>query len=277
VRVWAIQTGTVVVRPRQVRGEGRGAARALWTLADRRWTEPLPILAWLIEHPEGMIVVDTGETSRVGEPGHLPRWHPYFRLGLLARVRPEEEIGPQLRALGVEPADVRWVVMTHLHGDHAGGLGAFAGCDVLVCRREYEHARGAMGALRGYLPQRWPEGFAPRLFDLRPEPFGPFPESLRVTAAGDVTVVGTHGHTAGHVSVVLSEAGERLLVFAGDASYTQALMLEGAVDGVADDPVAAGRALGRLRALAHERPVVYLPSHDPGAEARLQAREPVPR
>lgn len=47
---------------------------------DRRWTDPLPIYAWLIEHPEGLIVVDTGETAEVNDPGYFPRWHPYFRL-----------------------------------------------------------------------------------------------------------------------------------------------------------------------------------------------------
>jgi N-acyl homoserine lactone hydrolase len=47
-----------------------GKTRLLRTMLDRNWTEPLPIFAWLIEHPEGLIVVDTGETSRVAEPGY---------------------------------------------------------------------------------------------------------------------------------------------------------------------------------------------------------------
>ena len=88
--------------------------------ADSHWTEPLPIYVWVIEHPEGAIVVDTGETARVAEPGYFPWWHPYFRFGLREWVRPEEEVGPQLRALLIEPSDVRWLVMTHLHTDHAG-------------------------------------------------------------------------------------------------------------------------------------------------------------
>ena len=44
------------------------------TLADKRWTAPLPILAWAIEHPEGLIVVDAGETARATEPGYFPVW-----------------------------------------------------------------------------------------------------------------------------------------------------------------------------------------------------------
>src|SRR5215211_9123572 len=82
VRVHAIQTGTVSIKELQRDGQGRGRRNLLRVLADSRWTEPLPILAWLVEHPEGLIVVDTGETSRVSEPGYLPRWHPYYRVAL---------------------------------------------------------------------------------------------------------------------------------------------------------------------------------------------------
>ena len=69
MKVHAIQTGTVSVKKRQVKGLGRGIGRLLNTLADREWTDPLPVLSWVIEHPEGLIVVDTGETSRTGQPG----------------------------------------------------------------------------------------------------------------------------------------------------------------------------------------------------------------
>ena len=242
---------------------------------DRRWTDPLPIYAWLIEHPEGLIVVDTGETARIAEPGYFPRWHPYFRLGVKEWVEPEDEIGPRLEALGFSPDDVRWVIVTHLHTDHAGGLAHFPKSEILVSRVEFENALGFGGKVRGFLPHRWPSWFSPRLLDL-PDAFGPFPRSLRVTEAGDVTVVATGGHTKGHISVVV-ENGPRSLFFAGDASYTQRLMLEGAIDGVAPDEQAARETLGRIRELARERPVLYLPSHDPEAGSRLSARETVAR
>lgn len=92
----AIQTGTVQVHEKQRAGSGRGLLRFAHTLLDRTWTDPLPILAWVIEHPEGILVVDTGETSKASESGYFPRWHPYFHLGLREQVRPEDEIGAQL-------------------------------------------------------------------------------------------------------------------------------------------------------------------------------------
>jgi N-acyl homoserine lactone hydrolase len=64
MRIHAIQTGTVAIKQRQVRGAGQRVGRRLNTLLDRVWTDPLPIYVWVIEHPEGIIVVDTGETAR---------------------------------------------------------------------------------------------------------------------------------------------------------------------------------------------------------------------
>ena len=179
MKVHAIQTGTVQVHERQRAGHGRGVLRFANMLLDRRWTEPLPIYAWVIEHPEGVIVVDTGETARAGAPGYFPRWHPYFRIGVRERVDPEQEIGPQLRSLGIRPDDVRRVVLTHLHTDHAGGLRHFPRSEILVTRTEYEQAKGLRGKTRGYLPHRWPPGFAPRLVDFLPEPVGPFRRASR--------------------------------------------------------------------------------------------------
>ena len=274
IRIHAIQTGTVAVKTRQQRGVGRRKARLAMTLIDRHWTAPLPISAWVIEHPEGLIVIDTGETSHVADPGYFPWWQPYFKIGVREWVAPDHEIGPRLRALGLFPDDVRWVIMTHLHTDHAGGLAHFSNSEILVHRPEFENASGLMGKARGFLPHRWPQGFAPRLFDLEPEPFGPFPHSLRVTEAGDVRIVATHGHTRGHVSVVLDE-GPRLLFFAGDSSYTEALMVEDAIDGVAPDERAARTTVRRIRELARERPVVYLPTHDPHSAERLETRQAV--
>jgi N-acyl homoserine lactone hydrolase len=276
VEIHAIQTGTVAVRTRQRKGVGRGQTRVARTLLDRKWTESLPIHAWLIEHPEGLIVVDTGETAAVGDAGYFPRWHPYFRLAVKEWVKPEEEIGPKLKRLGVSPDDVRWVILTHLHTDHAGGLAHFPRSEILVHRPEFENASGFMGQVRGFLPHRWPAWFAPRLFALSDEAVGPFPRSLRVTDGGDATIVGTPGHTPGHIAVVLDE-GSRAVFFAGDASYTEALMVEGAIDGVAPDERAARETLDRIRDLTRQRPVVYLPSHDPEAGGRLAARATVPR
>jgi N-acyl homoserine lactone hydrolase len=272
VKVHAISTGTVRVTESQRRGRGPGPLRPLLTMADRRWTDPLPIHAWVVEHPEGVIVVDTGETAKATQPGWFPRWHPYFHLAVRLDVKPEEEVGPQLRERGIDPGDVAKVVITHLHTDHSGGLEHFPDTDILVSDDEYRLARGTMGKLRGFIPHRWPDWFEPRITEFRPEPFGPFPESLPLTDAGDVRIVPTGGHTAGHVSVVVDE-GERVLFLAGDTSYNEELLVEGALDGVAPNPTQARVTMERIRELGLQRPTVYLPTHDAGAAARLEKRQ----
>jgi N-acyl homoserine lactone hydrolase len=272
MRIHAIQTGTVAVKTRQREGVGTGKRRFLNMLLDREWTAPLPIYAWAIEHPDGAIVVDTGETSRAPEPGYFPRWHPYFRSGLREWVQPEEEVGPQLERIGILPADVRAVVMTHLHTDHAGGLHYFPKSEIFVSRTEWHHAIGVMGRLRGYLNNRFPNWLRPRLVDLTPEPFDVFPESFTLTTAGDVRLVPTPGHTPGQMSVVIEDDGDTRVFLAGDASYSEELMLRGAIDGVSPDDETAKTTLERIRRLTEHRPTVYLPSHDPESGVRLDER-----
>jgi N-acyl homoserine lactone hydrolase len=271
MHIHAIQTGTVAIKTRQLSGRGRGALRPYITILDTTWAEPLPIYAWVIEHLEGLIVVDTGETARVAEPGYFPWWHPYYKLGVREWVRPEEEIGPQLRDLGFAPSDVRWVLLTHFHTDHAGGLPHFPRSEILVSRTEYQAASGFRGRRSGYLPQHWPTWFAPRLIDFAPQPFGPFPNSYPLTRAGDVHLVSTPGHTSGHYSVIVQE-DEHALFFAGDTSYTQQLLLEQAVDGVTRDVALYQQTSQQIRTYLQSMPTIYLPSHDPEAAHRLATR-----
>lgn len=277
MRVHAIQTGTVQIHRRQRSGRGRGLARFARTLLDRRWTEPLPIWAWVVEHPEGLLVVDTGETARTAEPGYFPRWHPYYRLAVREEVDPAQEIGPRMRALGLPPEEVRWVVLTHLHTDHAGGLHHFPDAEVLVSATEMGRARGLPGKVRGYLPHRWPTWLGPTLLDLSVPRARTLREGVPLTRAGDVRLVATPGHTAGHLSVLVDE-GPRTLFLAGDASYTEANLQAGTVDGVSSlgggEEVAAA-TLERIRRYAADRPTVFLPSHDPDSGRRLAERRTV--
>jgi N-acyl homoserine lactone hydrolase len=268
VRIPPIQTGTVAVRTRQREGVGRGPLRLVNTLRDPDWTEPLPILAWVIEHPEGLIVVDTGETALTASKGYFPAWHPYYRRGVREWVRPEQEIGPQLERCGFSTRDVRWVVLTHMHTDHAGGLGHFRHSEIVVSRDELRHASGIAGKVRGYLPHRWPRWFAPVTVDFPDRPENGNLATRPLTAAGDVVLLATPGHTPGHMSVAIDLDGE-LVILAGDASYTERLMLDGAADGVTNQPRIAVDTLHRLASLVRSRGAVYLPSHDPDSTRRL--------
>lgn len=271
IEIHAVETGSVKVKAAQ---RQRRAGGLLRVLAGREWTDWLPIYAWLIDHPEGPILVDTGETARTSQPGYFPAWHPYYRLAVQLRVEVDQEIDVQLRALGVAAEDVRRVVMTHLHTDHAGGLHHFPHSEILVAGGAYRQARGVSGRLQGYLPQRWPSWFAPTLIEFPPGPFETFERGLRLTEAGDVWIVATPGHTPHHLSVLVVDDGLSY-VLAGDTSYSQALLLDGRADGVSPNPRLAEATLARILAYARIHPTVYLPTHDPDAAERLRHKQVV--
>ena len=266
MKLHPIQTGSVRIKTAQVHGRGHGLARRLRVFTDRHWTAWLPTYAWAIEHPEGVIVVDTGQGRHLLESARS--LHPYHRWEVMFRIEPEQEIGPRLRALGIGPRDVRNVVLTHLHVDHDGGLAHFPHSRILVSRGELRKASGWMGRIGGYLPQRWPSWFDPIPLDLSSDAFGPFRTSRRLTAAGDVIAVATPGHTADHVSVLVEDRGT-IYMLAGDSSYSQATMLAAQVDGVCADEETARTTLRAIRQLASDRPLIYLPTHDPDAAERL--------
>jgi glyoxylase-like metal-dependent hydrolase (beta-lactamase superfamily II) len=255
MKIHALQTGIVRVKASQRVGQGRGSIRQLNILLDRTWTEGLPIYAWAIETDEGVIVVDTGETARTGQPGYFPRWRPYFRLAVRIDVNSEQEVGPQLLQIGIRPDDVRRLILTHLHTDHAGGLHHFPKSEIFVSDEELKLAKGFAGRLRGYLPNRWPDWFAPQSIKFVPEPFGPFDRSQRVTSDGSVVILPTPGHTPGHVSVMVV-AGGVCYFLAGDTTYTQQALIEGRVDGVSPCEAVSLRSMQTILRLAQERPPV---------------------
>lgn len=80
-------------------------------------------------------------------------------------------------------------------------------------------------------------------------------------------ILPTPGHTPHHVSVLV--AGSPSFLLAGDTSYNQDLLLRGIVDGVSPNESISRQTLSDIAALAGERPLVYLPSHDPDAANRL--------
>jgi len=265
--IQAIRTGLVKLRRPTIERRGTGPARVAHMLFDEEWTEWLPIYAWVIEHEEGIIVVDTGETSRVHERGYFPRWHPFYRCGIRFSVHPEEEIGPQLRARGIAARDVRQIVMTHLHTDHVGGLIHLLGSTIWVARRELQRAKGLWGGTLGYLPHRWPRWWRPEFLHFDNRPFAAFPQTMALTKRGDVLVVPTPGHTPHHVSVVV--CGSPSYFLAGDTTYNQQLLLADKTDGVTPNEPVSRQTFSRIMALAKQTPLVYLPSHDPQSEERL--------
>ncbi|MFN8499127.1 MAG: N-acyl homoserine lactonase family protein [Anaerolineae bacterium] len=265
----AIQTGWVAVHPNHRDLFGPAGTRLASILLDPRWTEWLPILTWVIEHPEGVIVIDTGETSRVVEPDFFncdPGSNFVFRRILRFLVRPEEEIGAQMQGLGIAPESVRWVVQTHLHCDHAGGLDAFPVSEIVTSHLDFPVSQGA-------LPCRYPSWLKPHFAEFVPDIGLSFGRSMTLTRSGDVKIVPTPGHALGHQSVIVAD-GEVTYFFAGDASFDDRQMRAGRVAGICADVAQARTTLAQIRRFCADRPTVYLPTHDRLAPQRFQDAAP---
>jgi len=275
IKVTPIETGKARMKTAQRTGrDGRGAfGRKIDIFRDRNWVDPLPIYAFLIEHPEGKFLVDTGDTWRNSVPGYLPWWNPFFTKEVEIKVAPQEEIGPRLAAMNIDPArDIAAVLLTHFHHDHTGGLDHFPHNRIIAPRESYEVSRGLKGMMMGCLPQRWPIWFRPELVDMDGPPVGPFPASHPITKDGRIFMVPTPGHSVGHVSVV-ARGKDLTYFFAGDATYNEDNLRAGKADGVTYNPALSEATLAAIREFALNEPTIILPAHDPDGTTRLWSEQ----
>jgi N-acyl homoserine lactone hydrolase len=247
--------------PRTLAGRGQ----------DRIW---LPVPAFLVEHPgAGPVLVDTGLHPSVA----IDPKQSFGRLGAAIntfRMEHDQAIAVQLRARGVQPVDVRVVVMTHLHWDHASGVSEFPDATFVVDGREWEAAIRPRGSTRGYAPAQFDYGFDWRAVDYddpRVDSFETFGASIDLFGDGSVRLLATPGHTLGHQSVLLRLEGREALL-CGDAAYTRRAIDEELAPLLTADEHRFWRSLKEIRRFVERTPgLVVIPGHDVETWPRLDA------
>ncbi|HEV7494362.1 N-acyl homoserine lactonase family protein [Baekduia sp.] len=254
-----LTTGQVRIHTKMHRGEGTGLRRRAKILRKGPMGELLPIHAWLIEHPEGLFLIDAGETHEA-RSGTFAEFH----------VTRADELDHQLKATNFAPDDIKTVVLTHIHGDHIDGLPHVPNATVLANAREIAIANAPMGRLqRTVTRQPLPPGFAPRPFTLDGPALGAFTASKALTTDGRIVAVSTPGHTLGHIAILVVQPDHHVLL-GGDTAYDQAQLQELRVDGVSPKDDVAIATMKTILAHAKTNPTVYLPSHDPQSVRRLR-------
>ena len=211
LRVHAIQAGGQLLDGGAMFGV---VPKPLWERripADARNRIPMGMRCLLVEHEDGLVLVDTGAGNK--ESAKFYDIYGIENAGQDGRTALEDGV----RAAGHDPADVTLVINTHLHFDHAGGNtwrtpagtveASFPNAEYVVHAGELAYARRANERTQAsYFGHNWDVlEAAGRLRAVTGEP------ELR---AG-VRYRHTPGHTPWHQSVVIESAGETAL-FLGD-------------------------------------------------------------
>lgn len=235
----------------------------------------------LLETPrDGLVLIDTGfSTADCDDPRRLSA---PFRAVTGPRLAHAQTARAQVRALGLDPADVRHLIVTHLDLDHAGGIPDFPAATVHVHQRELAaaRARATLGERQRYLPHQWQHHPRWDAVAERGDTWLGLPAVRRLDGLdADVAMVPLHGHTRGHSGVVVRTARGWLL-HAGDAYFHHHELVApiSAPTGLRAfqtmmqiDGPARHAAQDALRRLHREHPeVTILSAHDPAELARAR-------
>jgi N-acyl homoserine lactone hydrolase len=155
---------------------------------------------YLMHHAQGWLLWDTGVTDAVaampnGQAPQDPR---------MTHWKKPTTLAAQLEAVGVKPAEVKYLAVSHTHPDHIGNVELFPQAMLLVQKAEYE----------------WPSPFGPRF--KAEHPVTKLEGDRDVFGDGSVTILATPGHTPGHQSLLVRLPKTGALVLSGDAVHFKA-------------------------------------------------------
>lgn len=165
-----------------------------------------PILAYLIETPNGRILYDVGyDYAKIADPAQRARHYDpaVFPFGA-PEMSEEQRLPAHFARLGLTAKDIDLVFLGHLHFDHAGGLCEVAGCEVHVHAHELAAARAQED------PAYFSSDFEGN-HRLR-EQHGEY------AVVPGVHAIATPGHTAGHMSLMVELPRGRPVLLCGDAA-----------------------------------------------------------
>lgn len=231
----------------------------------------------LIRHPEqGVVLFDSGYSARfLAATRRLPER--LYRWITPVSIPAQESAAALLAARGIDPGEVRTIVLSHFHADHIGGLQDFPRARFVFFEASWRAVRDlrGLGALRrGFLPALLPSDFAERAAPLdtsRPRALPPelaaFGCGHDLFGDGSVLAVELAGHAAGQMGLVLRLSSGALWFLVADACWTSRCYRERIRPHpltrlLFDDTRAYCRTLERISELHERSPEIRIvPSH----------------
>src|SRR3954462_7181496 len=180
-------------------GEGTAGDISRWSPGiNEGKSMPFVDNCYLIKHAQGWMLWDTGLTDALaampeGQKPADPKATHWYRPKTLAS---------QLEQLGVKPADIKILAVSHTHPDHVGNVEMFPQAMLYVQKAEYE----------------WPNPLGVGRFN--PEhPVTKLEGDKDLFGDGSVTLIATPGHTPGHQSLLVKLPNTGAIVLSGDAVH----------------------------------------------------------
>lgn len=269
VKIHAIQTGAVAVKRSHLTRRTAHFLTPLKISLDKHFTEFMPIWTWVIEHPEGTIVIDTGENVGVMNPDYFKPAGKliakYSKKNLKFNVSKENEIGFQLRQLGIKNDSIKNVILTHLHLDHTDGIKDFPNVEIILNEDEFKKPSG-------HFPELVPDWFKPKTVNYKNDFIEVFNKAYPITKAEDVLLIPTNGHTKHHASVLYKTDNFDIL-FAGDVSYNQKQMIDNDLPGINVNYKESRKTYKNILTYAQQKNLIFLPTHDVDSAHRLKEKQ----
>jgi len=248
-----------------------------WVLMSRSWID-IPINVYVLEHRDGLVLFDAGLDPAIAtDPNYIasPVGRFFMRKLFRLHITSDDTLTKKLDRLGYAAADVRKVIVSHLHFDHVGGIAEVPQAELFVSGDEWRQLSGPHPErdfiLREHIElsgAKWRQiEFAPTDDPL----LALFGGCYDVMGDGSMTLLPTPGHTPGSMSMLVRTDGVPPFLLVGDLTYELDLLMKDQIPGTGDKAQLLA-SFARVRALKKQLPdLVILPTHDPAATETLRA------
>jgi len=207
---------------------------------------PFTFSCYVVKHGDDVMVWDTGFV-----PGSNPN-------------APKVSLTEQLAQLKIKPEQVKYVGISHFHGDHTGQLPSLPDATLLIGAKEWEAltAPKPMAGANVDAFKHWISGGGK---------VEPQPADKDVFGDGTVVILRTPGHTPGHQSLLVRTKGSGAFILIGDAAHFHENYESDGVPGFNYDRAQTIASLERIKAIAKNVKATVIIQHDPRDIGKLPA------